>query len=707
MRKNPHIFLVFKKSKKSFKYLFLPLLAGAVVAGLFYTTVYIFADPPSSPYTPPAPLEPGCGPTGTNCTVRAPIPYVGANSNVDLGSYNLTTTGTGTFGPIVGTSSTLTKTSGAQETLKYDSSNYATLTVASNGDLTVATTSGSTGGNITLTSAVTGDATILGSTGTLVWGGSGGTNNESLKLDFETSANTVAVTSSTGVTSIDFGSLALSTTGTLTLGGSTTGTLVTRVKAGAATESDTNGSLVVDSTNGRLYFRYGAAWHYVAQTAGFQIPDFETVDPISGEQIKEGDIVLGMINKTFEDKALHGVWVTWDSVKNQLIQDIVKAGGISANSPLALEASLKGGSETLVDRVKNSLFSLGVSFKNGVTNIKRLAVQRSETEVARIKKLELVDSETGELYCTWIKNGEWQKVKGECGSIEVAVADENLSQQAPEEIQEATQQASPQKFGSSDELKPPITPEPPTPEVPASSEPTPEVPPETESEKPVEKPTEEPVKEPAEEPESKKSKEDKPEATAAGGVPSEGGKKPEETVEPVESAPEASPALVEPVTLDIAPIIEILAPIVEALPAAIEALPQVIEALPTEFVAEGAGALAGRAMLAVGVAGDALFDVIQLAQGGFNNTSQYYLVAFYEGKNEVAKTADTLGWVWGTIEKGAVKSWAVFANRIALGATTSATFTANLASSYLEPFQTVWQFGKKEIIHYAPLIMPW
>lgn len=48
------------------------------------------------------------------------------------------------------------------------------------------------------------------------------------------------------------------------------GALATGVKAGAAIDADVNapfdGMLRVDSTNGRLYVRYGAAWHYAALT---------------------------------------------------------------------------------------------------------------------------------------------------------------------------------------------------------------------------------------------------------------------------------------------------------------------------------------------------------------------------------------------------------------------------------------------------------
>lgn len=90
--------------------------------------------------------------------------------------------------------------------------------------------------------------------------------------------------------------------------------LATRVKAGAvgdaeSAQTDINGQLVLDSTNGRLYFRYLAAWHYVAQTAGVQIPADETVCPKSGKQMKPGDEIVCVIDKVLSDGALHAVWM--------------------------------------------------------------------------------------------------------------------------------------------------------------------------------------------------------------------------------------------------------------------------------------------------------------------------------------------------------------------------------------------------------------
>jgi hypothetical protein len=87
----------------------------------------------------------------------------------------------------------------------------------------------------------------------------------------------------------------------------TTDGLATKVVAGAVTDGSftataQNGQMAIDSSNGRIYFRYSGAWHYVSQTAGFQIPNYET------NGISIGDPVVGMIDGATPDGALHGVF---------------------------------------------------------------------------------------------------------------------------------------------------------------------------------------------------------------------------------------------------------------------------------------------------------------------------------------------------------------------------------------------------------------
>jgi len=60
--------------------------------------------------------------------------------------------------------------------------------------------------------------------------------------------------------------------------------------------------------------------------------------------------------------------------------------------------------------IKKSLEKLGLFIESGIAKVKQLFAEKVRTE-----KLEMVDQVTGEIYCTWIENGEWIKVRGECG----------------------------------------------------------------------------------------------------------------------------------------------------------------------------------------------------------------------------------------------------------------------------------------------------
>jgi len=89
--------------------------------------------------------------------------------------------------------------------------------------------------------------------------------------------------------------------------------VATLVKAGAVGDGDftataINGLMGVDSSNGRFYFRYGAAWHYCTETAGFEVNATETDCPVCGKPMHVGDAVSGVLNEIKDDGALHGLW---------------------------------------------------------------------------------------------------------------------------------------------------------------------------------------------------------------------------------------------------------------------------------------------------------------------------------------------------------------------------------------------------------------
>jgi len=83
--------------------------------------------------------------------------------------------------------------------------------------------------------------------------------------------------------------------------------VVTLVKAGAVNDTDfsndTNGLIAVDSSNGRIYFRYGDGWHYCSQDAGIQFP--ETTCRYCGDPFEAGEEIGWMVDKFMPDGAPH------------------------------------------------------------------------------------------------------------------------------------------------------------------------------------------------------------------------------------------------------------------------------------------------------------------------------------------------------------------------------------------------------------------
>ena len=71
--------------------------------------------------------------------------------------------------------------------------------------------------------------------------------------------------------------------------------------------------MAVDSTNGRLYFKYDSDWHYVAETAGFQIPKEET------QGLEIGDYLIPYVERIMADGAVHGLYTKFTQVEAKVL----------------------------------------------------------------------------------------------------------------------------------------------------------------------------------------------------------------------------------------------------------------------------------------------------------------------------------------------------------------------------------------------------
>ncbi|MHA1639125.1 MAG: PKD domain-containing protein, partial [Candidatus Heimdallarchaeota archaeon] len=74
-------------------------------------------------------------------------------------------------------------------------------------------------------------------------------------------------------------------------------------------------------------------------------------------------------------------------------------------------------------QIKSELATLGlVISEDGSLEVKEIKAKKVVTE-----EIEMRDKVTGEIYCTWIENGEWKKIKGECSSFTDSSAGEGTN----------------------------------------------------------------------------------------------------------------------------------------------------------------------------------------------------------------------------------------------------------------------------------------
>jgi hypothetical protein len=72
------------------------------------------------------------------------------------------------------------------------------------------------------------------------------------------------------------------------------------------------------------------------------------------------------------------------------------------------------GVKAIAEKLQNITSSTIDFVSNAVSYVKELIAEKIIAKRARLDKIEMVDQYTGEIYCVWIENGEWKKVKGEC-----------------------------------------------------------------------------------------------------------------------------------------------------------------------------------------------------------------------------------------------------------------------------------------------------
>ncbi len=197
-----------------------------------------------------------------------------------------------------------------------------------------------------------------------------------------------------------------------------------------------------------------ATGYGLADLMKFSIKNFE----YKKEYVDEGETQkehTGLIAQEVETIYPEAVIYRSDNLKaidyNKLIPLIIKSiqdlalKGVSGSlsDTGALGTGQVEGVETnsFTTQLKSAFVSLGVYIEKGVATVEELVAQKATIKTAKIEGLEMVDKATGEVWCAWISNGEWQKTKGECNAIPTSISTPEQPAVSTEQTTEQTQQA--------------------------------------------------------------------------------------------------------------------------------------------------------------------------------------------------------------------------------------------------------------------------
>jgi hypothetical protein len=116
--------------------------------------------------------------------------------------------------------------------------------------------------------------------------------------------------------------------------------------------------------------------------------------------------------------------------------------------------------DEFIEKVKQALASLGLFVENGIAQVKELIADKIFAKKAQVEdlevlnKIQLLDQTTGEIYCTWIENGEWVKLKSSCENLTNSSSSNNQSNSNPEGEPSFPDGANNQNLGESTEQSP-------------------------------------------------------------------------------------------------------------------------------------------------------------------------------------------------------------------------------------------------------------
>ncbi|MDP3882634.1 MAG: tail fiber domain-containing protein, partial [Candidatus Staskawiczbacteria bacterium] len=228
--------------------------------------------------------------------------------------------------------------------------------------------------------------------------------------------------------------------------------------AGAVTADTSTGKLYVASSS--LKYKHNVQpleddWSLIlqAQPKSFEYKGSNQFDV---GYIAEDFDALGLNDLVLYNKAGEPNAIKYDRIplymleiikqQQQDVDTLKLIAGINAEGTYGTGAlNSSNATNSITQLLQNLLTNTGITIQNGLVSIKNLAVNTFAVKTARINQIEMVDSVTGEIYCTWIENGEWKRMKGDCSAIgEVSVTSNKPASKTPagpeETISEQTKQ---------------------------------------------------------------------------------------------------------------------------------------------------------------------------------------------------------------------------------------------------------------------------
>jgi hypothetical protein len=124
------------------------------------------------------------------------------------------------------------------------------------------------------------------------------------------------------------------------------------------------------------------------------------------------------------------------------IDSLKLLAGLSTDGTVGDGSVANANGNSLVQLAGTILGSLGITLHDGLASVQNLAVDSWTTKIPHITNgIQLTDQATGQPYCAWFDNGQWEKAPGTC-SVVLASLSSILDTTTPSSPDDQIQQVS-------------------------------------------------------------------------------------------------------------------------------------------------------------------------------------------------------------------------------------------------------------------------